>query len=150
MFSRILASASVLASFAYAHFTIEYPEMRGDSFAAGASQYIYPCANVNQTSSTNRTIWPLTGGSLNLDLHHQWTYYFVNLGLGTDNPTFNITLTQQLLNETGNGTLCMPKIVLPAGVTVSDGQNASIQVVTVGQSGSALYNVSNRNPMVPS
>jgi len=161
MISQILASAFVLASFANAHFTIEYPEMRGDSFATGASQYIYPCreplilfsiikyiltfsgANVNQTSSTNRTMWPLTGGSLNLDLHHQWTYYFVNLGLGTDYPTFNITLTQQLLNETGNGTLCMPQIVLPAGVTVSDGQNASIQVVTVGQSGSALYNVSN-------
>ena len=159
MMSQILASAFVLASFANAHFTIEYPEMRGDSFATGASQNIYPCthhlsssliyilmfsgANVNQTSSTNRTMWPLTGGSLNLDLHHPWTYYFINLGLGTDYPTFNITLTNQLLNETGNGTLCMPKIVLPAGVTVSDGQNASIQVVTVGASGSALYNVSN-------
>jgi hypothetical protein len=99
-------------------------------------------ANVDQTSSTNRTMWPLTGGSLNLDLHHQWTYYFVNLGLGTDYPTFNITLTEQLLNETGIGTLCVPQIVLPVGVRISDGQNASIQVVTVGQSGSALYNVS--------
>jgi hypothetical protein len=99
-------------------------------------------ANVNQTSATNRTVWPLTGGSLNLDLHHQWTYYFINLGLGTEYPTFNITLTQTLLNETGNGTLCIPHIVLPAGLVISDGQNASIQVVTVGESGSALYNVS--------
>lgn len=102
----------------------------------------FPGANVNQTSATNRTLWPLTGGSLSLDLHHPWTYLFVNLGLGTDYPTFNITLTQQLLNETGNGTLCMPHIVLPASYTPSDGQNASIQVVTVGNSGSALYNVS--------
>ncbi|KAH8775958.1 hypothetical protein BGZ57DRAFT_887721 [Hyaloscypha finlandica] len=140
MLSYILTSSFMLASFANAHFSIEYPEMRGDSFATGASQYIYPCANVNQTSATNRTIWPLTGGSLNLDLHHQWTYYFVNLGLGTNYPTFNISLTQQLLNETGNGTLCMPHIVLPAGLAISEGQNASIQVVTVGHTGSALYN----------
>lgn len=98
-------------------------------------------ANVNQTSSTNRTIWPLTGGSLNLDLHHPWTYVFVNLGLGTDYPTFNISLTQQALNETGNGTLCLPHLLLPTGVSPVDEQNASIQVVTLGQTGSALYNV---------
>jgi hypothetical protein len=99
-------------------------------------------ANVNQTAATNRTLWPLTGGSLSLDLHHPWTYLFVNLGLGTVYPTFNITLTNQLLNETGNGTLCLPQVVLPSSFTPSDGQNASIQVVTVGASGSALYNVS--------
>jgi hypothetical protein len=161
MFTRIVVSALVLVSLATSHFTMEYPEMRGDSFATGASQWIYPCkshanlfhnfinmiltflgANVDQTSATNRTLWPLTGGSLLLDLHHPWTYFFVNLGLGTDYPTFNITLTQQLLNETGNGTLCMPQVLLPSSYTPSDGQNASIQVVTVGDSGSALYNVS--------
>jgi hypothetical protein len=105
-------------------------------------------ANVNQTASTNRTIWPLTGGSLNLDLHHPWTYVFVNLGLGTDYPTFNISLTPQPLNETGNGTLCLPHILLPAGTSVVDGQNASIQVVTFGQTGSALYNVSLPCPLL--
>jgi hypothetical protein len=45
MLSHILTSSFMLASFANAHFSIEYPEMRGDSFAAGASQYIYPCKN---------------------------------------------------------------------------------------------------------
>ncbi|RDW84639.1 hypothetical protein BP6252_02229 [Coleophoma cylindrospora] len=97
-------------------------------------------ANVNQTASTNRTVWPLKGGSLELDLHHPWTYIFVNLGLGTNYPIFNISLTPQFLNETGNGTLCLPQIVLPASVTPVDGQNASIQVVTFGATGSALYN----------
>ncbi|KAF4624495.1 hypothetical protein G7Y89_g13676 [Cudoniella acicularis] len=126
MFAKTLTSLLVLASAATAHFTIAYPEMRG--------------ANVNQTAATNRTLWPLTGGSLNLDLHHPWTYIFANLGLGTDYPTFNITLTNPFLNSTGNGTLCLPEIKLPAGVSVSDGQNASLQVVTIGASGSALYN----------
>lgn len=158
MFIKTIACLS-LASIATAHFSIEYPEWRGDSFATGASQWLYPCklssiilshpvltstlgANVNQTATTNRTLWPLTGGSLTLDLHHPWTYVFVNLGLGTDYPTFNISLTTQLLNETGNGTLCLPKMTLPASVTPTSGQNASIQVVTIGQTGSALYNAS--------
>ncbi len=99
-------------------------------------------ANVNQTAQTNRTLWPLTGGSISLDLHHQWSYVFINLGLGTDYPTFNISLTPSLLNETGNGTFCLPKSTLPAGLNIVDGQNASIQVATGGAAGTGLYNVS--------
>ena len=49
MFTKTIASVLMLASLATAHFTIEYPEMRGDSFATGASQYIYPC--MKQSSS---------------------------------------------------------------------------------------------------
>lgn len=165
MFAHTLTPLLALASVATAHFSVEYPPWRGDSFQTGASQYIYPCtslpslpspfpnhpetdpppgANVNQTASTNRTLWHLTGGSLALDLHHPWTYIFVNLALGTISASFNISLTQQPLNETGNGTLCLPQLTLPAGFTAVEGQNASLQVVTLGQSGSALYNVSLR------
>jgi hypothetical protein len=43
MFTNILASISLLASIATAHFSIQYPQWRGDSFATGASQWIYPC-----------------------------------------------------------------------------------------------------------
>lgn len=96
---------------------------------------------MNQTAATNRTLWPLDGGSIVLDLHHQWSYVFINLGIGTDYPTFNISLTPSLLNETGNGTFCLPKLTLPASITPSDGQNASIMVATGGASGVALYNV---------
>ncbi|KAH9206538.1 hypothetical protein DL95DRAFT_450773 [Leptodontidium sp. 2 PMI_412] len=140
MFANSIASALCLASLAAAHFSIDYPEMRGDSFAEGASQYFWPCAGVNQTAATNRTLWPLDGGSIVLDLHHQWSYVFINLGIGTDYPTFNISLTPSLLNETGNGTFCLPKLTLPASITPSDGQNASIMVATGGASGVALYN----------
>jgi hypothetical protein len=66
----------------------------------------------------------------------------VNLGLGPNVTNFNYTLTPSFWNETGNGTLCVPTIPLPAGLTVSDGTEASIQVVTLGDSGNALYNVS--------
>jgi len=90
----------------------------------------------------NRTEWPLTGGSVVLDLHHPWTYVFINLGLGANVSNFNYTLTPQFWNATGNGTLCVPGLKLPSGLTVQDGTQASIQVVTVGDSGSGLYNVS--------
>lgn len=168
MFTLLLNLLSFL-SLATAHFSILYPEERGDPFAAGASEWIYPCrlhlplsrsssfsnntttdlnlgANVNQTAATNRTEWPLTGGSISLDLHHPWTYYFINLGLGTDYPIFNISLTPLPVNETGNGTLCLDEVKLPVGLIVTNGQNASIQVVTVGETGSALYVVCSLSP----
>lgn len=99
-------------------------------------------ANVNQTTSANnRTLWPTTGGSLSVDFHHPFTYVFINLGLGSTPSVFNITLNSEPLNETGNGTLCLPHLQLPAGLDIMDGTNASIQISTVGPEGTALYNV---------
>lgn len=83
-----------------------------------------------------------------LDLHHPWTYIFVNLGLGGNVTNFNYTLTPSFWNETGNGTLCVPDVPLPAGLAVSDGTEASLQVVTLGASGNALYNVSLARPQL--
>lgn len=75
-----------------------------------------------------------------LDLHHPWSYLYINLGLGENATNFNISLTPDLLNVTGSGNFCIP--VLPVPINVTDGQSATLQVVTNGQSGSALYNVS--------
>lgn len=88
----------------------------------------------------NKTEWPIEGGSVALDLHHPWSYLYINLGLGENSTNFNISLTPDLLNVTGRGDFCIP--VLPVPIPVADGQNATIQFVTNGQSGSALYNVS--------
>lgn len=70
----------------------------------------------------------------------QLTRAQINLGLGDAVATFNISLTPELHNATGNGTLCIPKLAIPTGL-VQEGTNASLQVVTFGQTGSALYNV---------
>lgn len=43
MLTQLFTSVVALATVVTAHFSIEYPEMRGDSFATGASQWIYPC-----------------------------------------------------------------------------------------------------------
>jgi hypothetical protein len=134
------------AGLAQAHFGIEYPPMRANTLGSQAnttySQWINPCANVpGNLSSTPLTPWPLTGGSLKLDLHHPWTYIFVNLGLGgPDVSNFNYTLTNPFWNETGNGTLCVPRLTLPSDLPVREGSEASLQVVTVGEDGNALYN----------
>ncbi|KAF2136225.1 uncharacterized protein K452DRAFT_322545 [Aplosporella prunicola CBS 121167] len=121
-----------------AHFTIQYPTWRGDSFADGASQWIWPCANANQTlaSEVNRTTWPLTGGSLRMHVSHPWALTYINLGLavgsGGDNeathskrqatdgngsdtlaanavPSFDTSLLA-VFNQTGNGTFCLPEV----------------------------------------
>lgn len=86
----------------------------------------------------NVTDWPLDGGSLKLELHHPWTYIFVNLAVGGNSTNFNVSLTPEFLNATNKGSLCIEKVPLP--VKVDDGALASLQVVTVGESGSALYN----------
>ncbi|KAK3395790.1 hypothetical protein B0T20DRAFT_382380 [Sordaria brevicollis] len=137
----LLAAAAAIAPLASAHFGLEYPEWRADTLKSDSnySQWQYPCAGV-PTDAGNRTDWPLTGGSLKLDLHHPWEYVFVNLGLGNNVTNFNYTLTGPTFwNVTGAGTLCVD-LPLPEGLEVSDGQQASIQVVNVGASGSALYN----------
>ncbi|KAI4595305.1 hypothetical protein KJ359_006979 [Pestalotiopsis sp. 9143b] len=137
--SIVLLGAAQLAA---AHFGIEYPEWRADTLATEDgpySQWDYPCANVPDGSG-NRTQWPLSGGAVSLELHHPWTYVFVNLGLGDNVTNFNMSLTPSFLNVTGNGTFCLPELSLPGGVDIANGTNASIQVVTSGESGSALYN----------
>ncbi|RYP66736.1 hypothetical protein DL770_008754 [Monosporascus sp. CRB-9-2] len=134
----LLAGAKV----ASAHFAITYPEWRADTLTeeegSPYDQWVYPCANV-PADAGNRTEWPVGGGAVSLHLHHQWTYVYINLGLGSNVTNFNITLTPQLMNVTGQGDFCIPELPVPEG-TVTEGQNATIQVVTNGESGSALYN----------
>lgn len=132
-----------VAQLATAHFGLEYPTWRSNTLGSGHnySQWTYPCAGVpGNLEGGNRTDWPLTGGSVVLDLHHPWSYVFINLGLGPNVTNFNYTLTPQFLNATGNGTLCIPTLPLPTDLKVEDGTQASIQIVTVGDSGSGLYN----------
>lgn len=140
----MLAPFVVLASagLASAHFAIDYPVWRADSLNNDSySQYTFPCAGVpTDLADANRTDWPATGGSLSLDLHHPWSYIFINIGLGDNVTNFNYSLTPSFLNETGSGTLCIDHLPLPVDLVPGDGQHATIQIVTSGKSGSALYN----------
>ena len=133
----VLAAARLAA----AHFGMEYPAWRADTLSDEETydQWVYPCAKV-PNGVGNRTDWPISGGSISLDLHHKWTYLFINLGLGSNATAFSVPLTPELVNVTGNGTYCIPVLPVPIDAGVKDGDNATIQVVTSGASGSALYN----------
>ncbi|KAF2742811.1 hypothetical protein M011DRAFT_374038, partial [Sporormia fimetaria CBS 119925] len=139
-----------LAGLSAAHFTVDYPTWRGDSFADGASQWSFPCANVTELPADhpNRTAWPM-GGSIRMDVTHEWAFTYVNLGLGTNVTSFNISLIEGF-NQTGNGTFCVKeagKANLAAalekmGRTMEslEGQPASLQIIQLSTRGSSLYN----------
>ncbi|RFU33192.1 hypothetical protein B7463_g3137, partial [Scytalidium lignicola] len=134
-----LAVANFL-SLATAHTQIWYPEWRANSFLPPFSQTIYPCAGINDNSTTPRTLWPLDGGSLNVTLHDGAAYIFINIGLGVNSTNFNYTLFSAPLNETGAGNLCFPKLTLPPGLPIQEGTTASLQFATAGHNGEGLYN----------
>lgn len=97
---------TALAGSATAHFRMLQPTWRGDSFTAPASQWQYPCAGINATTdSNNRTSWPLDGGSVVFNGSHPWSMTYVNLALGSQGASFNITLVEGF-NQTGPGVFC--------------------------------------------
>ncbi|KAF2434149.1 hypothetical protein EJ08DRAFT_552224, partial [Tothia fuscella] len=130
-----------LSSVASAHFSLTHPYWRGDSFAAGRSQWNWPCSVSQENSTNNRTEWPLDGGQLVFKGSHPWAYTYVNLGVGNNVTSFNVTL-QEGFNQTGNGTFCFPKLGQSAiaALNVTEGLNASIQVIQISHSGASLYN----------
>ncbi|CAA9966018.1 hypothetical protein PTMSG1_09377 [Pyrenophora teres f. maculata] len=150
--SPLLALAALSAG-ANAHFRLLEPIWRGSSFNAPASQYIYPCANVNETTDVaNRTQWPTTGGSLIINGSHAHAFTYVNLALGSNATNFNITLLD-VFNQTGAGIFCskeagkshLDEAFKAAGYTGTGDQRlegvlATVQVVQLGTRGSALYN----------
>jgi len=136
-FLSFLLTAAASVSTVSAHFSVTYPYWRGDSFP---TQWTYPCGGVNQSvSDTNRTAWPLDGGSLVFKPTHPNAQTFVNLGLGGNVTRLNITLVPTF-NQTGNGTFCFKKLTLPSGLDIQEGTNASIQVIQLSENGGALYN----------
>ncbi|KAF2680943.1 hypothetical protein K458DRAFT_407072 [Lentithecium fluviatile CBS 122367] len=139
-----------LAGLTSAHFNVLAPTWRGNSFTGGASQWIYPCANVSETTDpSNRTQWPHTGGSVKINGSHEWAYTYVNLGLGTNATNFNISLVEGF-NQTGKGILCMKEVgrdaimegIMEANISMEamEGMHATVQIIQITHSGASLYN----------
>jgi len=136
--ATIIASVGIFASSVSAHYSMQYPWWRGDSYS---TQWTYPCGGVASTpeSDANRTLWPLDGGAIAFKPSHPWAQTYINLGLGNNVTTLNITLMAPF-NQTSNGTFCFPKVELPKGLNVKEGDNATIQVIQLSERGGALYN----------
>lgn len=145
-----------------AHFQLNSPSARGfdeDTLAT------FPCGG-QDTPSSNRSLFPLAGGPVQLNMEHDHAEVQVLLGLGNDvGENFNITLEPIFLEE-GIGQFCMGDVVsldirnpfesaqrlkqwqmVPSSLNIKDGTNATIQVVTNGDPSGGLYNV--KNPPFP-
>ncbi|KAI5210281.1 hypothetical protein E4T42_01435 [Aureobasidium subglaciale] len=121
-----------------AHFNLVYPVARGfDEDQLGQ----FPCGSQN-TVSSNRTQFPITGAPIQLLMGHTSAKVEVFMALGNDpGSNFNITLLPTF-QERGPQNFCIGAGALqfPAGLNITDGMNATIQVVTNGDPSGGLYN----------
>ncbi|KAK7536366.1 putative GPI anchored protein [Phyllosticta citribraziliensis] len=126
-------------SLASAHFLLNWPTARGFNDDKAAE---YPCGGF-ETPSTNRTMIPVNAPfPIQLDMHHTEANVQVLIGLGNDvGPAFNYVL-RPLLRERGPNDFCLGGVVVPGmlgGMNISEGTNATIQVVTNGDPDGGLY-----------
>lgn len=84
----------------------------------------------------------MSGGPIQLNMGHEQTHLAVYMAVGSSPGTgFSIVMRPQFV-VTGLGDFCMGQISVPAGVNVSDGTQASIQIVSNADgSGGGLYQV---------
>ncbi|KAI9657466.1 MAG: hypothetical protein M1821_003148 [Bathelium mastoideum] len=126
-----------LLPLASAHFNLNYPPARGFNEDTLST---FPCGGQN-TVSSKRTTWPV-GGPIQLDMGHTSTNVQVLIAMGNDpGDAFN-TILVPTFHENGPQNFCLGSVNLPSGMNVTEGMNATIQVVTNGDEGvsGGLYN----------
>lgn len=132
----VIAALLALASVVSAHFKLDYPEARGfdeDKLVQ------FPCGSFD-TPQTNRTLWPISGGQIALTMGHIEANVEVLIGFGNDPGSAFNTVLRPTFQETGLGDFCMTGFSLPDGLNVTEGTNATIQVITNGDPDGGLYN----------
>ena len=118
------------------HFQLNYPTVRGYNEDTLGT---FPCGGQN-TVSSNRTAWPLTGGPIQLTFEHQLTNVQVLLAVGNDpGSSFNYVLDKTFTVQ-GIGKFCLSNVTLPQGLNITEGMNATIQTVSNNEDGGGLYN----------
>ncbi|KZL77712.1 GPI anchored protein [Colletotrichum tofieldiae] len=149
--SLTIALCWLFAACAQGHTVISYPGWRGNTFITNETypfgmQWTYPCGGLGV--SQNRTHWPIDGGAIAVqpgwNAGHKTALMYVNLGLGEEPKSYTTVMVPRFLltgptNEEYEGTFCLPKVPIPKGVTLKEGDMASIQVVQAAQHGAALF-----------
>jgi nascent polypeptide-associated complex subunit beta len=136
MFASTFALLS-LVQFSSAHFLLTWPPARGFDDDKAVN---FPCGGFDSVSS-NRTEWPISGGPVQLDMHHTQTNVEVLLAIGNDpGNNYNIVLRPTMAQE-GLGNFCVGDLSIPSGLNISSGTNATIQVVSNGDPSGGLYQV---------
>lgn len=126
-----------LLPIASAHFALNFPAARGDD---DTNQATFPCGGYPDVAE--RTPVSLSSIPLSMELGHTENYVSVFLAIGNEpGESFNVTLWPTVL-EQGPGDFCWQSIPIPENLTIEEGTNATVQVITNGHDGSGLYNVS--------
>ena len=121
-----------------AHFQLKFPAARGFTDDTEGN---FPCGGFNDVQQ-QPTDFPIGGGPIQLHMEHPQTNVAVYMAIG-DNPGDGFSIVaQQQLQVSGLGDFCLGSVAVPAGLNVSDGTKASIQVVTNNHEAGGLYQVS--------
>ncbi|KAF8859403.1 hypothetical protein BDZ45DRAFT_589904, partial [Acephala macrosclerotiorum] len=99
----------------------------------------FPCGG-QDTVTSNRTSWPLSGGSIALTMGYIDANVDVLIAVGSDPGSAFNTVLRPTFTEQGLGAFCMTGFTTPSGMNITDGTMATIQVVTNGDPGGGLYN----------
>ena len=126
-----------LLPLASAHFTLNFPAARDND---DTNQATFPCGGHDDVGE--RTSVSLDSIPLSMELGHSENYISVFLAIGNEpGDSFNVTLWPTVL-EQGPGDFCWQSIPIPDNLTIEEGTNATVQVITNGHDGTGLYNVS--------
>lgn len=128
--------ALALLPVSLAHFTLEWPKSRGSGESTAES---FPCGGYNGVGQ--RTDFPINGGPVQLKMGHDMTNVAVYMAIGgTPGSNFNTVIRPQFV-VTGLGDFCIGQLNVPSSANVSDGTQATIQVVSNAHGGGGLYQV---------
>lgn len=139
MQSKSILSILVLPLLVSAHFHITWPESRNPD--DDDQEPNSPCGGYKQ--SIDRTQVSFPSFPVALEMEHDRSVVEINLALGNDPTTaanFNIAL-QRSFQQQGEGSFCLPMVTIPSGVDITNGMNATLQVITDGEGGGGLYSV---------
>ncbi|PQE33851.1 gpi anchored protein [Rutstroemia sp. NJR-2017a WRK4] len=123
----ILPAPVAFSHIASANFTLDYPAARGFDEDLLTQ---FPCGGQNEVA--NRTLWPFSGGEVALNMRDASVNVEVLIGFGNDVGSSFETVLRQTFAERGTGTFCITGFMIPAGLNVTNGMNATIQVITGG------------------
>ncbi|KAJ7073227.1 hypothetical protein B0H15DRAFT_917699 [Mycena belliarum] len=130
-YALFLASLLALAN---AHFQLQFPPPRGKFVEDDEPKF---CDGYDK-ATTNRTVFPLTGGFFSLNSEHtSWTAA-VNLSTKPDPAAFSDFASPivPFFKLSGEGLFCLPLNLLTADSGLKDGQNVTVQIVFDGGDGS--------------
>jgi hypothetical protein len=136
MLSNTILALSLIP-LSLAHFTLDFPKARGFD---DDKEPDFPCGGFNDVQQ-QRADFPISGGPIQLNMGHEQTNVAVYLAVGEKPGSgFSIVMRKQLM-VTGLGNFCMGQVAVPAGVNVTDGTPATIQVVSNAHTSGGLYQV---------